>query len=801
MKLVAVEPDPAEQLQGKITSLPVPPLEVGLVGDVQGTKVVLDCFSSVDNRAFGFTFSTETAVDSAYTLVAENNQLLLREGKHGRLLQGAEGYSQNAAEYLFSILQRISTWDRAVALQNNSTRMDKDAVQFELVENGTKDPFTEDEITFDIIQEEDEWREIIFKLRADNRTKQPLHFAVAYFSDDFGVEVLYNERIEPTDELFELLMDGDDAELTLTLEKEEGDQAAHVFQLIVSTEKIDGFLLEQEGIKIGHLQKGAFKGLRGLSKGKKRKKYKNEWFTKTLQVTLVRQLAQVSTEDFIVVDQKIPVTGGQPAQSATGRDVVRDGSRIVQSETQPTRTTRSVGPSSGEGFRPQKITIKGHSSLKADVSLAGVQPGSRSAGGDSDFSRALERQGLELLSFSRSSNTRGGAESILELTNIQGDNALEKDPLEIELDFGLTEDEYILPLTFDGEHILLAGEPEKDADGKTLIHIDHIPEGIPDHRRSLGKALKLYFFKTYLKKEDVNLLRWVEFRKDGSVVRHQEGVADKVAAANNILLLVHGIIGDTEGIAQGLMQAQDGEGVSLDKKFDLVLTYDYENLSTKIEQTALKMKMQLFDVGLHEEDDKRLTLLVHSMGGLVSRWFIEQEGGNKLVDHLVMCGTPNVGSPFGKIDSARKLTGVLTTWSMNFFAAFAPFGAGLLTVLGRSKKVTPTLEQMNPDSEFIQKLNAGDDPGIPYTVLAGDVRRYDTQNDGLMAKLIGKVGKGRLFEAMYDDAGHDIAVALNSIQGVTDARQPVPVKEVVDCHHMNYFVSEAGLQALGDVEW
>ena len=43
------------------------------------------------------------------------------------------------------------------------------------------------------------------------------------------------------------------------------------------------------------------------------------------------------------------------------------------------------------------------------------------------------------------------------------------------------------------------------------------------------------------------------------------------------------------------------------------------------------------------------------MGGLVSRWFIEREGGNALVDHLVMCGTPNNGSPFGKIDDARKM--------------------------------------------------------------------------------------------------------------------------------------------------
>ncbi len=268
------EVNPEEQLQARITSLPVPPLLVGLAGDEQGIKIVLDCFAAADNRAFGFALSTDPAMEYAYTLVAENDQLLLREGADGRFVQGAKGYTFLAAEYLFLIVQRIASWDRAVTLQNNSTRMDKDAVQFELVEcleNGTEDSVPEEEITFDIIQEEDEWREITFKLRADNRTRQPLHFAVAYFSDDFGVEVLYNERIEPTDELFELLVDGDDAELTLSLEKEEGDQSAHVFQLIVSTEKIDGFLLEQEGIKIGHFQKGALKGLRGLSKGKKRK--------------------------------------------------------------------------------------------------------------------------------------------------------------------------------------------------------------------------------------------------------------------------------------------------------------------------------------------------------------------------------------------------------------------------------------------------------------------------------------------------------------------------------------------------
>jgi triacylglycerol esterase/lipase EstA (alpha/beta hydrolase family) len=121
-----------------------------------------------------------------------------------------------------------------------------------------------------------------------------------------------------------------------------------------------------------------------------------------------------------------------------------------------------------------------------------------------------------------------------------------------------------------------------------------------------------------------------------------------------VLLLIHGIIGNTDGIVQGLKLARDADGETVDQKFDLVLTYDYENLSTPIAETAVKLKQQLADAGLRDGDDKCPTLLVHSMGGLVSRWFIEREGGNRVVDHLVMFGTPNAGSPLGKVDMARR---------------------------------------------------------------------------------------------------------------------------------------------------
>jgi pimeloyl-ACP methyl ester carboxylesterase len=398
---------------------------------------------------------------------------------------------------------------------------------------------------------------------------------------------------------------------------------------------------------------------------------------------------------------------------------------------------------------------------------------------------------MELLNFA---GTRGDNESILELTDIRNAASLQENPLEIQVNVPLKADEGILPIVHDGQHVLLGGDPYKDDEGNTHISIDHIPD-VPDHRRSLGGSLKLYFFKTYLKHPTVNKLRWVEFKPDGSFAYQTSMVADKVAAARNILLLVHGIIGDTEGMAKGV------QACGLDRKFDLVLTYDYENLSTPIADTAQELKSQLAAAGLQEGDDKRLTLLVHSMGGLVSRWFIERLGGNKIVDHLVMCGTPNHGSPFGKINEARKILGMLTGLSMNYLPVFIPFSGAVLMALNRSRKLTPTLEQMNPSSEFIQTLNASDDPGIPYTILAGDVEKYQEPSDGLFATMLAKTGRSVAFEALFAAQPNDIAVGVESILGVDRRRSIPPVASNVACHHLNYFVSDVGQHALTAVQW
>ncbi len=749
LMLLDMSGDTSIRYQAEITSLPVPPLVVYLVGEAKGTQSLQRFLADAEDPSSGIALITDGSQGARYTLSAENDCYLLKLRETGKLVQGAKGYTKEAADYMFAILKRVATWERAMELQNRSTQMNPDDVQFkfrELLGNGQQHEYPGTEITIDISKEDNDWKVVRGTLQANNRSSQTLHLLLVHFSEDYGFQPLYNEPLDHTDSDFTITLDGN-AIFNLALEESEGDRAIHTFKLIVSTEKVDDFLLGQEPLKLGEIVTPS--ATRGLSFGTPRKKlvHENEWFTKDLHVKLVRQLDRVSTKDTSLANHQ--------------------------------------------------IKIKGHPSLQAGINLSAATSATRSAGEGADIYRVLERQGMELLNFS---STRGESESVLELTDIQNPEVLEQNPLEIELDVKLAEGEFILPLAFDGEHILMTGDPSIDDAGTTHIRISHIPK-IPDYRRSLLGALKLYFFKTYLRRENVNQLCWLEYQPDGKYLRHRGGVAEKVAAAKGVLLLIHGIIGDTDGIAQGLPLAKDADGKRVDQKFDLVLTYDYENLSTPISETAVKLKEQLAAAGLRENDNKRLTLLVHSMGGLVSRWFVEREGGNKVVDHLVMFGTPNMGSPFGKVESARQLAGLLVPLAIATFPGLAPYCGALVYMLSRSKKVTPTLEQMNPASEFIKMLNASPDPAVQYTIVAGDIRDYQESADQIMARLIAKVGRGIVFDTLYHNEGHDIAVSEDSIRGVADDRIPAPQKSNVICHHLNYFVAEAGLQAVSNVQW
>lgn len=748
---------PGARYQAEITSLPVPPMLLGFDGSAAQRDAVqqaLDGDLSAPVQLLG------VDAGAPYTLALAATRLALQRAGEGAARAGLAPLTLAwtdvsdppepaelgaAAQALQATLQAVQQWERLRTLANPRTQMDVSLLDFEISElQPDGSPFVHPgrELTLTSVRQGSDWLNCRLRLRVRNRSPQPLHVLLLNLSPHWGIHRLANEPLAAGSGWMTLFGDGADEYFYV----DDGlDEVIERFQLVVATEPMDDFLLTQDDlVPDTHIPRTRAGGTRGVGSVRARKVHKNEWFTLPLQVRVLRQLGHVGAAD---------------ASVAQGQ-----------------------------------ITVRRHSRLRAELTLgAGRTGATRSLGPAADFYQAFEARGLQMLDFA--GGTRSDADqSVLTLTDIQGADKLAEEPLEIVVNVPLAADEGLLPLVYDGQHVVLGGAPSRQDDGSTLVSISHIPDS-DTQGRSLGGALKMYFFKTVLKRDDVNRLRWVEWGADGQPRQHSDGVVAKVAAAQRVLLLVHGIIGDTAGIAAGL------RGCGLDAHFDLVLSYDYENLDTPIEDTARRLGAALQGAGLHAGDGKHLTLMVHSMGGLVSRWFIEREGGAALVDHLVMCGTPNGGSPFGRIEDARKIFSVLTSLTLNYIPVLIPFASATLLLLNRSKLLTKTLEQMHPKSAFIEALNSSPDPGVRYTIVAGDVNAYEEPSDALFARLLAKVGRSTAFDLLFARQPNDIAVAVPSILSAGGTRLPPPEPFEVACHHMNYFVSEAGQTALRAVAW
>jgi triacylglycerol esterase/lipase EstA (alpha/beta hydrolase family) len=113
----------------------------------------------------------------------------------------------------------------------------------------------------------------------------------------------------------------------------------------------------------------------------------------------------------------------------------------------------------------------------------------------------------------------------------------------------------------------------------------------------------------------------------------------------------------------------------------------------------------------------RVDLVSHSMGGLVSRYYVKDLGGAAHVDSLIMLGTPNYGTNLANV------------------AEFLTFGSCI--------GIT-SCEQMARGSSFLHALNAGDDTigNVRYTSIATKVdlvvTPYTTSflaNDGNIANV------------------------------------------------------------------
>lgn len=382
--------------------------------------------------------------------------------------------------------------------------------------------------------------------------------------------------------------------------------------------------------------------------------------------------------------------------------------------------------------------------------------------------------------------------------------SLENEVLETTVPFGFDE---VSGLYFPAGYTDEAGD----------IHIDKLPEptegliqGDEKLNRSLGGSVKLFFMKVVWSRltgeKEYDKLTMSRRKADGSLEstiyygtakskNQAAAIAKEVAKGGKILLLVHGIIGDTAGMVNAAFYHTD-----LHERFPTILAFDYENLNTNIEDTAQKLKSMLADCGITAQ--KNVTIIAHSMGGLVSRHLIEHLEGDQFVHQLLQCGTPNTGSEIA--DFRQKTTGWLAA-GMNGVAFFQPYMAAASFFGNRlAKGLFRTLDQMEPESAFLNALNAAGKKkpeAVQYYLVGGDTSLIEAifpEQASLIRKTLSSLKQRGLYlaldNAIFESIPNDMAVKV-------DRMKKLPWGEhmkvhIIPCDHVTYFDNPESLSLI-----
>jgi hypothetical protein len=116
------------------------------------------------------------------------------------------------------------------------------------------------------------------------------------------------------------------------------------------------------------------------------------------------------------------------------------------------------------------------------------------------------------------------------------------------------------------------------------------------------------------------------------------------------------------------------------------------------------------------------------------------------------------------------------------------------------------LEQSVPGSDFLRRLNASPDPGVPYILIAGNTSLIPETSGGdartvqrsrLLARLWHDQETRALATESFSGPDNDTAVSVASACDLPAARVPAPQVRTIACDHLSYFRDPVGLDALG----
>ena len=752
-------------------------------GEQQGIELIRKMYQELDPDYLEMAPDLDDA--SFWIRTIENSFRLTKPADDRPVFRRVDGYHETNATTFLDNLESVAQWHGLLDLGNPQSSILDHEFKIELhrvTEPGNYDDNAPSEIV-DWKEEpvfryerdqEGNWQAPAFKMKITNTGVRPLFFSVVNLADNYGVSNHFMDIQELKKGEHKWLEDHDEAGAIFKTTPLVVDDSYHSWGITEAVEYFKVFVSNDPEMSTDvYNQDGLEYDTNLLHKAGRRRRRrpqveKRDWTTREVKVRVVRPMPSATVDqegtvdllDTIVVD--VPSGIKAELQLSTLRD-----------------TQRALGNSADSMLN----------------SLSGMNLGKYASLTPHEISRG---------------NKESPALSVLELRKVEGkENITPENPLRIRIDSPVEEGGTVLPIGFDEETGLLY--PLGFSDDQGVVIVETLPDGSPDNERSLGGSIKICFQKMILSRlpdgyKHPQLAQPVfetEESEEFSYEKDMEKIKPAVSEANTIVLFIHGIIGNTAEMTKVLRRARLSDGMPLESRFDLALTFDYENLNSPIEQSAKDLGSRLAEAGLSAGHGKELTIVAHSMGGLVARWFIEKEGGSEVVSHLIQLGTPNLGSPWSNV---YEMGSTLLARAINGASFIQPYLVPL-SFLGRfTRQFFKTLEQMHEkDSEFIKKLNDSTDPGIPYSIIAGNTQlipvKLEEKQNTLLKKLLARFKKRGHYDALdlfLFKRPNDIAVARDSVLGITgkEGRGIVPTEFEVPCDHLSYFGTPESLEAL-----
>jgi pimeloyl-ACP methyl ester carboxylesterase len=782
-------------------AVPIPPIPVRFEGDEAAIELVRVALnrSNLHNEPSQLICEADTGDETSLlhlTATAQGYQIR-RTGEILPLSVNVSEVNETGARQAVEHLEHIARWLNVVQLANQASRLPHDAVRLEIY---SVDPATglESERPLSNSELAMTYREVAgnlvcpqFKIKLINTTNQVLYCILLDLPETYSISaglldagrIKLGPRGTSASEAWALRNKPIQFYIPAELHQQGVHTLRDVLKLIVSTSDGDGRLLEQGDLGVRYTTSNT------------RSVDTRTTISRLMRRISIRHLGQAPEAHDILGDwrtSEIMLTVSLPSEGVV----------------LPHDNTQEVEIAPG-------VYIAGHPGLHCKARVASVEEASRDVG-NLALPPLLRDDAESLFPFVLTTNRSAeAAGSVVELLSIEDAGlpyqaVTSAQPLVVRTQTALAPNEAVLPLAFDGEFFLPLGTFKRHTGGGTEFHLERLPHPTSEGNRSLGGAIKIYFRKV--------LTDWLTIQnpyprlalasvknKEVSYCDNTETIQDAVAAAKRIVLFLHGIIGDTSEMA--LYASELPSHVNHSQSELLVLTFDYESLSTKIERTAQDLKQKLREVGLGANHGKTLHIVAHSMGGLVARWFIEKEGGNQVVQRLIMLGTPNGGSPWPTIqDWATATIGI----GINFISSIAWPVKALGWLIAAIEKIDEPLDQMKSDSDLLRGLYLSDEPGVPYIILTGNTSIINTLQQqagdaGINAvrRLLERITPQHLLHGTtalaFLGKPNDIAVSVESMVALPSDFLPQTVVHEIACDHLTYFTSQIALSILEEV--